>query len=186
MIALYSEVFDRTQSAAIQIIDMIKVISLYYHSAEYFVREGDLLRAHFYALVKTCDINKMLKEHDSGGHNSNIVSPEVYQALCLKALHHVSQCIVSSTYQGPNANILRRVSEHLLNAVSELHALVQFKPDMGSHDERVTVMNELFRAVEDFVRPDYLELHAIPSILTSVRSSLSSAQAEALPTLRLT
>ena len=149
MVALYGPRAGNQYS--IQIIDMIKVFVLYYHFAESFLYCGDFLRAQAYALDMVSDY---IRELDSAAaEHSKLPSP--YKALCVDALRNVAQRVVGLNVRMTNFDVRHRVSMHILNAVKEVRN-ISHQPGMGSHNERVVIMNKFFRSVEDFVMPYYL------------------------------
>ena len=152
MVALYG---PRSSSQySIQIIDMIKVFMLYYHFVGCFSHYGDLLRAQSYAL---CMAGNYIKERRAQYRLEEQYLSPAYTALCMDALRDlfILQCIIRLDSEVPNYVVRSKVSMHILNAVKEVCCIL-YQPGMGSHDERVAIMNKFFRSVEDFVMPYYL------------------------------
>ena len=165
MIILYG---SRPYSSSIHIIDMIRVIALYYHFVACFAYCGDLLRAQAHSLRKVShDIEQIIQKHYSEGQIGG------YEGLCESALDHITRCIFSHARSGDA--LFSVVIRHLLDTIDELHSHIVSPPCMYRYDYRVDITNRLFRAVEDCVTPGYLEKNIPGHTLTTAQVASSDA-----------
>ena len=172
MVTLYGSRISRHYS--IQVIDMIKVLALYSHVIEYLSYCSDFPRAHAHALCrvnghielieKECYDEKPSKEcaptekqyHSRGDVACQIiVQRTAYQELCERALRYVNLRVYSRAYIGSDDPVLCMVNMELFGVVQKVRN-ISHQPGMGSHDERVAIMNKFFRSVEDFLMKYYL------------------------------